>query len=71
MKILGICILIFSGIFVLISVIYFIAYFVFEKLPDKTSKAFGKLYNRKYKKDVNFSTKNIYMRIKMCYDSGW
>ena len=52
MKIAGICFLIFSGILVLLSIIYFIAYFIFEKLPHKAGKALGVLYNRKYKKDV-------------------
>ena len=52
MKIAGICFLIFGGILLLISGFYFCVYLIFEKLPQKTSRALGKLCRSKYKKDV-------------------
>ena len=52
MKIAGICFLILSGFLLLISVFYFCVYLIFEKSPQKTSRALGKLCRSKYKKDV-------------------
>ena len=52
MKIAGICFFILGGILLLISVLYFAAYLIFEKLPHKTGRTLGKLCNSKYKKDV-------------------
>lgn len=52
MKIAGICFLILGVILLLISGFYFWTYQIFEKHPDKTGKALGKLYDKKYKKDV-------------------
>ena len=56
MKIAGICFLIFGGVLLLISGLYFVAYLIFEKLPHKTDRTLGKLYSTKYKKDVNVWT---------------
>lgn len=56
MKTVGICFLILGGVLLLISGLYFAAYFIFEKLPHKTGKALGKLYSKKYKKDVDVWT---------------
>ena len=53
MKTAGICFLILGGVLLLLSGLYLGAYFIFEKLPHKTGKALGKLWDRKYKKDVD------------------
>ncbi|MBO5786147.1 MAG: hypothetical protein J6R45_02375, partial [Clostridia bacterium] len=48
MKIAGICFLIFGGILLLISGFYICVYLIFEKSPQKTSRALGKseVYSR-------------------------
>ena len=53
MKIAGICFLILGGVLLSLSGLYLGAYFIFEKLPQKTGKTLGKLWDRKYKKDVD------------------
>ncbi len=52
MKTAGICFLILSGILLLISGLYFVVYLIFEKSPHKTGRTLGKLYDKRYKKDV-------------------
>jgi len=52
MKTAGICFLILGSVLLLISGLYFGAYFIFEKLPHKTGRTLGKLCGSKYKKDV-------------------
>ncbi len=52
MKTAGICFLILGGILLLVSGLYFIVYLIFEKLPHQIGKTLGKLYDKKYKKDV-------------------
>ena len=56
MKTAGICFIIFGGILLLISGLYFTIYLIFEKLPHKTDRVLGKLYSNKYKKDVDVWT---------------
>lgn len=53
MKTAGICFLILGSILLLISVSYFGAYLIFEKLPHKTDRTLGKLCSSKYKKDIS------------------
>ena len=52
MRATGICILVIGGIMLLTSGINFCAYWIFEKFPNKTERALGKLYSHNHKKDV-------------------